>query len=132
MTISVPDTRQTVLVANVSFAFGDFTSGTGAAACALPQNAVVSGGQMVIDTAWDSGTSDGLEIGDAGSAARYLSSTDAQSAARTALVPTGYQVENANRNILIEVTSAGTAATAGAGRLQVEYIVEGRSIENFE
>lgn len=132
MAITIPDTRQYPLVANASFAFGDFTSGVGAAVFALPQNAVVTGGQVIIDTAWDSATSDGLEVGDAGDDNRYLTSTDAQSAARTALVPTGYQVTNANRNILVEITSAGGSLSAGAGRIQVEYIVEGRATENFE
>jgi hypothetical protein len=133
MAILIPDTRQTVLVATVAFGFADLAaSGVGTVALALPQGAVVTGGQMVIDTAFNGSVSVGAEIGDAGSAARYLGATSILSTGRTALVPTGYQVVNANRDILIEVTLGGTANSAGAGRLQVEYIVEGRSIENFE
>jgi len=132
MTISVPDTRQYPLVANAAFVLADTASGVGAVAFALPQNAVVTGGQVIIDTAYDSGTSDAIEVGDAGDDNRYLTTTSVAAAGRTALVPTGYQVANANRNILVEVTSVGTAATAGAGRIQVAYIVEGRATENFE
>ena len=132
MAISIPDTRQYPLVAYASFALADTASGVGVAVFALPQNAVVTGGQVIIDTAYDSGTSDAIEVGDAGDNNRYLTTTSVAAAGRTALVPTGYQVANANRNIEIEVTSAGTAATEGSGRIQVEYIVEGRSTENFE
>lgn len=132
MAISIPDTRQYPLVAYASFAFGDTPSGVGQAVFALPQNAVVTGGQVIIDTAYNSATSDAIEVGDAGDDNRYLTTTSVAAVGRTALVPSGYQVANANRNILIEVTSVGAAATAGAGRIQVEYIVEGRSTENFE
>lgn len=133
MAINIPDTRQTVLVATVDFTYLDLAaSGVGTVACALPQGAVVTGGQLIIDTAFDGSVSVGAEIGDADTAARYLGSTSILSTGRTALVPTGYQVVNANRNVLIEVTLGGTANTQGAGRLQVEYVVEGRSVENFE
>ena len=132
MAISIPDTRQYPLVANASFAFGDLTSGVGAAVFALPQNAVVTGGQVIIDTAFDSATSDNIEVGDAADNNRYLTSTSIAAAGRTALVPSGYQVANANRNIEIEWTGVGAAPSAGAGRIQVEYIVEGRATENFE
>jgi hypothetical protein len=132
MTISVPDTRQTPLVATVEFSFADFVSGVGAIACALPQNAVVTGGQIIIDTAFNGSVSVGAEIGDVGVVDRYLGVTSVLATGLTALVPTGYAVENANRNVLIEITEGGTASSQGAGRLQVEYIVEGRSNENFE
>lgn len=132
MTIQAPDTRQYPLVATVDFSFADFVSSVGAVACALPQNAVVTGGAIIIDTAFNGTVSVGAEVGDVGAAARYLSTTSVLATGRTALVPTGYQVENANRDVLIEITEGGTASTAGAGRLQVEYVVEGRSTENFE
>ena len=132
MAITAPDTRQWALVATVDFSFADFVSGVGQVACALPQNAVVTGGAIIIDTAFNGSVSVGAEVGDVGVVARYLGATSVLSTGLTALVPTGYAVENANRDVLIEITEGGTASSAGAGRLQVEYVVEGRATENFE
>jgi hypothetical protein len=134
MTISVPDTRQTVLVANVDFLETDLLlTATSYAACALPQNAVVTGGQLIIDTAFDAETSAALDVGDSASGVRYEDGQDVRTAAGIwALTPTGFQVTNATRNILLEPTYNSVLGSAGVGRLIVEYIVEGRSIENFE
>lgn len=134
MSITVADTRSYLLVAYNSFTYADFTSGTGEAMFALPQGAIVRGGSLIVDTNWNSGTSAGAEVGDAGSAARYLSSENLLAAGDeyAELVPTGYAVTNANRNLLVEVTETGTAATAGAGRITVEYFEPTQAHENFE
>lgn len=134
MTITVADTRSYVLVGYNSFTFADFTSGVGAAVFALPQGAIVRGGSLIVDTNWNSGTSAGAEVGDSASAARYLASENLLAAGDeyAELVPTGFAVTNATRNILIEVTEVGTAATAGAGRITVEYFDTSQAHENFE
>jgi hypothetical protein len=132
MAIQVPDTRQSPLVAIASFVYTDFTSGVGVPVAALPQGAVVTGGYLIVDTAFDGSSTVAADVGDAGTANRYESAQDVKSGADIwALTPTGYSVVNANRNVLLEITAGGTI-TAGAGRIIVEYVVDGRSTENFE
>lgn len=116
------ENRQSPTVAIVGFTYTDFVSGVGQVAVDLPSGAIVTGGFLVIDTAFNSATSDTLEVGDAGSAARYKGSIDGQAAALTALVPTGDALVSTTGSIKVEVTSVGAAATAGSGRLVVEYI----------
>lgn len=129
------DTRSYALVAAASFSYDDFTSGVGLAFCTLPLNSVVIAGGVTISTAWDSGTSDTLEIGDGNDSDEYVGSVDAQSAASTILdadgLP-GIPVDSDTQDILIEITSAGTAATAGVGSAFIVYAAPELAHENFE
>jgi len=126
--------RSYVLCVAGEFSYDDFTSGTGLAFCTLPVGAIVTGGDLRVTTNWDSGTSAGMEIGDSATAARYLSSENLLAAGDeyAALVPTGFEVTSATDQILLEVTEAGTAATAGAGNLVVLYVDPTKHDENFE
>ena len=132
MTISVPDTRQYPLVAYAEFTFADLVSGVASKLVELPLGAVVTGGYYIIDTAFDSGTSDAITIGDADDVDEYHADADAQAAVVSALTVTGIEVTADNTAVNIILTSVGTAATAGAGRLILEYVVPTRSNENFE
>lgn len=127
MAITQQSGRQCSAWATVDFAYTDLTSGTAAAAIKLPIGAVVVGGAVVVKTAFNSGTSDVIVVGDAATANRYLTSTSIASAARTALVPTGYLTLSTTREVKVTWTADGTAASAGAARLEVEYIVPGRA-----
>ena len=128
MTIAKVDSRQDTLVAIVPFTFADFAAhdGTLEDAIELPQNAIVVGGGIVIDTAFDGVTSDTITVGDAGAADRYAAGVNAQAAAYTALTPTGFKML-AQGNVGIGNTNVGGLATAGAGRLILEYVVDGRA-----
>lgn len=127
MAITLQSSRQKSAWATVDFAYTDLTSGSAATAIKLPVGAVVVGGAVVVKTAFNSGTSDALVVGDGTTADRYKSSYSIQSAARTALVPTGYIVLSTTREIKVTWTAVGTAASAGAARLEVEYIVPARA-----
>lgn len=120
------DARQGIKVAIADFTFADFVSGTGKAAVKLPQNAIVVAGYLAISTAFDSVTSDTITVGDAAVANRYKAGINGQSAALTALVPTGFKTTAAG-DVLITWTGVGTAPTAGAGRLVLQYIVTTRA-----
>jgi hypothetical protein len=134
-------TRSYPLFVNASFSYDDFTSGVGLPFCTLPIGARVLGGFCAITTAWDSGTSDSLEIGDATDPNEYLSALDAQSAVTTefslsnmfdaagAITPA---IVAATDEILIEITSAGTAATAGVGNAGILYVDVTKADENYE
>lgn len=115
-------------VKRVEFALANFTSGAAAVAIDLPSDAEVTGGSVVVSTAFNSGTSDTLTVGDLTTNDRYKAGVDGQTAARTALIPTGLVVSTANqRQVVIKWTGVGTAATAGAGHLLVEYIQTSRA-----
>jgi hypothetical protein len=65
--------------------------------------------------------------GDSTTANRYANDVNLKSAARTALTITGYVSDGAE--IQITPVLVGTAATAGAGRVVVEYVISGRAHE---
>lgn len=129
MAISKDVGRQYPLVAIVPFVYTDFTSGVGVAAVDLPAGARVTGGALVITTAFDSATSDVIEVGDSGSALRYLSQDVKTAAGSFAIVPTEL-VTTAAGEILLEWTGVSTAPSQGAGRLELEYILTDRANEN--
>lgn len=91
----------------------------------LPENAVVTGGDLVVSTVFDSATAATVSIGDSASATKYLGATSIKSAARTAVVPTGFVVTNATNKVKLTFALNG-ATTAGALTVQIYYIVKGR------
>lgn len=121
--------RQYPLVAVISFDFTNIsTTATAVVAAALPPNSEVIGGYVIVDTAWDTGTTATVDIGDSTTATRHGSAVDLKTAARTALTLTGY-VNTGGLDLALKPALVGTAATAGAGRLVVEYIVKDRANE---
>lgn len=120
--------RQYPLVARQKFTYEDFESGVAEKAIGLPGNARVIGGEVTITTAFDSGTSDTIKVGDGDDDDRYAAGVDAQAAARTALTLTGYNHEVPD-TIDITWTGVGSAPAAGEGYLEVHYVLESRSNE---
>lgn len=90
----------------------------------LPPGAVVSGGEIVTETAVTGAASYTLSLGDSGSAARYFAATDCKAAGRKVLVPTGYV--GAGENLQLTVVVATAAATAGKISVRVQYTVRNR------
>lgn len=129
MPITLEAGRQDILVAEVSFAYTDLTSGVAAPAVQLPPNATVVGGGVVVDTAWNSATSDVLDVGDANDPNRYTASAaNIAVVGFTALDVTGYKdVDGLKIDVIW--TGVGAAPTAGAARLYVHYTISDRSVE---
>ncbi len=96
-----------------------------------PPGFSVLGGDIVIDTAWTQVGADTVTVslGDSGSATRYASAVNAKSAARTALTITGLK-QSGNATLRARLAVGTSAATAGAGRIRVEYVIDGRANEN--
>lgn len=129
MAITKNSGRQTGLWAEVSFTYADLVSATPQQAVDVPPNAVLVGGELVISTAFNSGTSDVIEIGDGGDDDRYtVSDVNVAAAGRTALTITGYRY-TVQDTIDIKWTGAGTAPTAGAGTLRLQYLIKDRATE---
>ncbi len=127
MPIKVNSGRQSSIWVYQPIAFSDMASGVAQAAVNLPVDAVVVGGALVTTTAFNSATSDTLNVGDSASATRYASAADIHAAGRIALTLTGYKVTAPTRQVLVTWTGTGTAPTAGEVILQLEYIVSYRA-----
>jgi hypothetical protein len=135
MAITQSTARQYRLVADFPLNFADFAglSGVAQAAVKLPAGAVVHGGRVFTDTAYNSATSDTLSIGDAGSATRFVNAN------ATVLRTAGVQAEFAaagngvkyvaGGTVLISWTGVGAVPTAGASRVYIEYSVDGKGHE---
>ena len=118
--------RQYPLVAEVTITATHMNeSAVAVPALALPVGAVVTGGSVIVDTAFDAATAV-LDVGDAVLANRYKNDVNVAAAGATALVPTGYVSEG--KPILVTPVFAD-AVTVGSLRLQVHYIIGGRANE---
>lgn len=93
----------------------------------LPGNATVVGGELVVETAYDTGTTATVSVGDSASATRYLGATTLKTAARTALTLTGFR--GAGENVRLTFAHAGAVPTAGKATLRVQYTVQNRAQE---
>jgi len=108
--------------------FGKVTAGGAAGkfdVITLPVGAVVVGGSLTVETAFDTAGYD-VTIGDSGSENRYLTSTDVKSTGLTALVPTGYNGTGLNLRVCF---SSDDVCTTGKATLRVEYVIGGRATE---
>lgn len=96
----------------------------------LPYGAQVIGGDVVVLTVSDDTGTATMSVGDSASATRYLGATSIKAAARTALVPTGYQ--GLGESIRLTVANQNANATTGRVRTTVLFTVEGRASENLK
>lgn len=121
--------RQEVLSAYVDINWDDLEDTDGVyGAIDLPPGATVIGGDVVVSTAFDNGTSADLDLGDSADDNRYTaSSVDLTAAARTALTLTGYKHTGSTKELAVKVAFVGTASTEGSLRVRVDYVVDGRS-----
>jgi hypothetical protein len=115
----------------VQFSYADLVAnGSGAFlnAIDLPTGAIVTGGNVFITTAFNSVTSDTGTVGDATTNGRYKTGINMQTVGVTPLVPTGAILGNGgltDMEVGIAWTGVGTAPTAGAGILQIDYVTYG-------
>ena len=110
----------------------DVSQNVATAAIDIPPNSVILSGNLFTSTAWNSTTSDVIDVGDAGSATRYLSDGNIRAAnALVALVPTGYVHTGGALTVTHTGGAAGTATT-GSTRLTVTYITLGKSDGVYE
>lgn len=118
--------RQEPLFGEISFDFSNIAdTGVAVNAIDLPYGARIIGGEVLVDTAFNPGTSLVLDIGDAITGNRYVNDVDLKVVGRTALVPTGYVSDGGA--VTITPTLVGAAATQGAARLSLQYVIKGRA-----
>lgn len=128
MPITKNPARQELIAAFVDINLADVVSNVAAPALDLPVGAVVVSGAFVTTEAWNSTTSDVMDVGDAGSATRYLTDGNIRAlGARVPLVPTGLVHDATNNTLRVTWTSGGGTPTTGKVRLEVQYYVRGRA-----
>ncbi|NIQ14286.1 MAG: hypothetical protein GTO02_07745 [Candidatus Dadabacteria bacterium] len=94
----------------------------------IPANAIIVGGGIVVDTAFNSTTSDVLDLGDGSDDDRYTPTPiNLQATGFTAWTVTGFKYTTADTIDLEWTAGAASTATAGSARLWLEYIVDGRA-----
>ena len=101
---------------------------------ALPSNAVLIRGGVLIETAFNAGTASTLNVGlVGGSATAFGTALNLKQAAGTFIPLTGVPYKDlSGADITLAVTETGGASTAGSARVVFEYIVIGRANEVAE
>jgi hypothetical protein len=128
MPITKNSARQELVHAWVNINLADLTTNVAAAALDLPINAVVVSGRLVTTEAWNSTSTDVMDVGDASSATRYLTDGNIRAlGAVVALVPTGFVHTATQPALTVTWTSGGGSPTTGKVRLEVQYYVQGRA-----
>lgn len=97
----------------------------------MPAGAVITGGEVLVETAYVGPTAATLSLGIAGSLTALANAVDLKTVGRTALTVAGVAQLLANGGQNLRATMAYTVANATAGkvRVSVQYKVDGRSQE---
>lgn len=93
----------------------------------MPPGAVITGGEVIVETAGAGPTAYTMNVGTSSSATALGSAISLASAARTALTLTSPLACNDGKNIRIAITSTVANATAGKVRVRVMYTIDGKS-----
>ncbi|MBK7352160.1 MAG: hypothetical protein IPI92_20085 [Gemmatimonadetes bacterium] len=116
----------------VEIGFADLVAGTDTAAIDLPPGAVVLSGSHAYTTeAWNSTSTDTLDVGDAASQNRYLNDGNIRAlAANVPLVPTGFS--HTGGSLTVKWNSGGGTPTTGALRVVIHYAQLGNATTTYE
>ena len=93
----------------------------------LPPNAVIVGGDVVVETAVVGPTASTLSVGDLNNATRYLNAVSLLAAGRTAFTLTGFV--HAGENLRMSITNTVAVATVGKVTVRALYTIRGRNNE---
>lgn len=118
--------RQTVLFASIDIAFDNLVdTAVAVQAINLPYGARIIGGDVVVATVFNAGTTMVLDVGDKIVANRYANDVDLKAAARTALTVTGYTSDGGE--VFVTPVIVGAVPTTGKLTLSISYVIEGRA-----
>lgn len=129
MTIVKSEARQWPLGEVIRFTLADLTSATPVDLAALLPGEIIVSGSIVIETAFNSVTSDTLIVGDEDDDDRYITGLNGQVLGRTAFTLTGHQY-SASNTLKLQWTGVGGSESAGEGYVEFTVLREGRQTEN--
>jgi hypothetical protein len=118
---SAATTANKLTTDTTSLAFG---SSSPVSMFTMPAASVVEAVRVIIDTSFAGGTGPSLSVGITGSTSKYLSSTQVdltQPAGTVFEVYPGLPAPTSAENLI--ATYAANGATAGAGRIEVDYVI---------
>lgn len=92
----------------------------------LPIGAVVTGGELIVETAGAGPTAFTASVGIAGNTTGLLGATSLLAAGRTALLLTSPLICNSGQNVRLTVAYTVANATAGRFRLRIQYTLDGK------
>ena len=94
----------------------------------LPIGAVVTGGEVIVETAYAGSTAATLSVGVAGATTALANAVDLKTAARTALTlsATSQLIANDGKNIRLTLAYTVANATAGKVRVRLNFTIDGR------
>ena len=127
MSITKNSGRQELVAAYVDVALADLATGVAQVAIDLPIGAVVVEGEVIVTEAFNSTSTDVLDVGYAGTGNAYKNDANIHTTGLVALVPTGYQHTATTPAVKCTWVSGGGTPTTGAFRLAVRYFVAGRA-----
>lgn len=123
--------RQAIKVATQKFDYTDLGNGVVATLRAkLPSNAVILGGGVMVDTAWNS-TTNTVGVGDTASNTRFAATLDLKTTGFKPLTTLG-RLGTGLKEVTLLGAYTGGAPTAGVGYLVVNYVEIGRADEVME
>ena len=96
----------------------------------VPVGAVITGGELIVETAFVGPTAHTLSLGIAGTLTALLNAVSLLATGRTALTLTSPLLSNAGQNLRLTNTYTVANATAGKARLRVQYTIDSRAEEN--
>ncbi|MGD9643810.1 MAG: hypothetical protein AB7V08_13855 [Elusimicrobiales bacterium] len=114
--------RQAVLALSITLSLAEFVENDNEIEIQLPIDAEVVGGDVVVETVFDTTGTDTIKLGDSADDDEYLSAVNIKAAARTALTLTGIRCTNALRTLKLVRTPADTDATEGQLKLTILYV----------
>jgi hypothetical protein len=123
-------TAQAPLVQVVTLTQPELPSGKQVSAIYLPPGAMVTGGGLIVTTAFNSATTDVLDVGYTSNPDAYVNggADNGSTVGIKAIVPNGV-VHTSGTWIVVENNPTGTEGTAGVAKLVVEYVVLDRVSE---
>ena len=97
----------------------------------MPIGAVITGGEVIVETAYVGTTAATVSVGITGTATGLAATVNAMAAAgtRTALTMTAPLLCNAGQNVIVTLAYTVANATAGKFRVRIQYTIDGRQSE---
>jgi hypothetical protein len=96
----------------------------------MPPGAVITGGELIVETAYVGPTAATVSFGIAGNTTAYLNAASLLAVGRTAVTLTSPMLENTGVDARVTLAYTVANATAGKFRIRLQYTVDGRMNEN--